>query len=77
MPLRYRVRRDEWTRRRLLAGYSGRQAAHKIEVSPNHLNMIERGLRQPSPNVLKRMADLLGVPMTELFDEVRDEDSAA
>lgn len=77
MPFRFRVKRNEVERLRVHAGLSGRAAAHKLGVSATHLNLIERGERQPSPKLLKAMADLYGVPITDLYDEVVDEGTAA
>lgn len=72
MGFRIEANTTECVRARILAGLNGRQAAAALEVSPTHLNYVERGVRQPSPAVLKRMADLYGVPMTSLFTEVED-----
>lgn len=70
---RIQAKPDECARARVLAGLSCRQAATALKVSPTHLNYIETGKRQPSPSLLKRMAERYGVPMTSLFDEVPEE----
>lgn len=64
---------EECVRARIHAGLSCRQAAALLDVSSAHLNYIENGHRQPSPGLLKRMADLYGVPMKSLFTEVPKE----
>ena len=52
---------------RILAGYNVRQAALALDISAQHLTYVERKERQPSPALLKRMAELYGVEMESLF----------
>lgn len=51
---------------RFLAGWSPSRFATEIGITPSHLSNIESGRRQASPEVIKRMADVLGVPVTAL-----------
>jgi transcriptional regulator with XRE-family HTH domain len=39
-------------------------------ITPSHLSRIERGLREISPEVMKRLAATLKVPPEKLFSEV-------
>jgi transcriptional regulator with XRE-family HTH domain len=70
MALRIQAKTVECSRARILAGLSIRQAAKSLTVSATHLSQIEHGRNQPSPSLLKRMADLYGVPMESLFTAV-------
>jgi transcriptional regulator with XRE-family HTH domain len=42
--------------------------AEAASISPDFLSLIERGLRSPSFNTLKRLSSALGVPVRALFD---------
>lgn len=37
--------------------------AVRCDISPGYLSNIEKGAKQPSPAVARRMADELGVPL--------------
>lgn len=41
---------------------SQKEAAEKIGISYPHYNFIENGDRRPSPEVAKRIAEILGFP---------------
>ena len=50
-------------------GMTQRDLAAKAKVTPGYIGQIEMGLRKnPSLNVLKRLAKALGVPVTELLE---------
>ncbi len=51
------------------AGYSQLAFSEKIGLSPNYLNAVENGKNFPSPEVLQRMIDVLGILPYELFLE--------
>ena len=40
--------------------YSQKEFAQVIGISQNHYSNIENGVRRPSPEVAKRIADVLG-----------------
>lgn len=42
------------------------------EISPGFLTNIEKGIKQPSPSVAKRIADELGVPLDAITYVVPD-----
>lgn len=64
------IRRD-----REEAGHGLNQFAELVAVSPSWLSRIERGhCKRPSPEVLKRIADGLGKPITEITER-REEES--
>lgn len=44
-----------------------RQLANLAHISNPYLSQIERGLYQPSANVLKGIADALGIPPEKLY----------
>ena len=45
---------------RMGALYSQKEFAQVIGISQNHYSNIENGVRRPSPEVAKRIADVLG-----------------
>lgn len=57
---------DKIRRQRELKGYGLRRFAEVAEIDHTHLSRIERGLRKPQPEVMKRIADTLGCLITDL-----------
>jgi transcriptional regulator with XRE-family HTH domain len=57
-------------RARLAAKLSQEALAHEAEVAPNYLSGIERGSRNPTVQVMDRLAKVLRVPVAELFAPV-------
>lgn len=56
---------------RLKAGLSQRQLADKLGYStPQFLSNNECGISAPSFNIVKRMSQALGVPASEIADEI-------
>jgi transcriptional regulator with XRE-family HTH domain len=53
-------------RRREEAGYGLNRFAHLAGVHPSWLSRIERDQVNPSPEVLKAIADALGIAITEI-----------
>lgn len=51
-------------------GLTQRMVAGELSVSPGMLAMIETGQRHPSYELGQRLADLYGVSIRGLFDEV-------
>lgn len=59
-------------------GWSGVKFAAAVGISHPHLFNIERGKRQASPPVLRKIADVLGVPLaavtsTRPVEEITDQ----
>jgi transcriptional regulator with XRE-family HTH domain len=52
---------------RQIAQLSLRHLARMTKVSDSYLSQLERGLYQPSPDVLRAIADGLGIPPDQLF----------
>lgn len=51
-------------------GMSQRDLAEKADVTPGYIAQLEMGLRKnPSLGVLKRLARVLGVPLTDLLQQ--------
>ncbi len=48
-----------------------RQVASLVGVSPQHISMIERGLSQPSADVLLRLCRLYQIDLSDLVIEER------
>ena len=57
-------------------GMSMRALAAKSGLSANALSMIERGKTSPSVSTLYKLADALGVPITEFFSPQADKQNA-
>jgi transcriptional regulator with XRE-family HTH domain len=55
---------------RQMAKLSLRALAQMTGVSDSYLSQVERGLHQPSPEVLKAMAEALGVSATALYERM-------
>jgi len=53
------------------AGISMRALAHRSGLSANALSMIERGRASPSVSTLNKLAEALGISITEFFGHVQ------
>lgn len=69
--------KDDWAAlapflraQRQMAHLSLRALAQMTGVSDSYLSQVERGLHQPSPEVLKAMATALGVSATTLYERM-------
>ena len=51
---------------RLLAGFSLAAAARALGCTPSHLSNIEAGRRGASPALIKKSAELYGVPISAI-----------
>ena len=49
-------------------GLSQVEMAEKIGVSPTYIGFIEQGVRNPSIATLDKIARVLGVKLSEIFD---------
>jgi transcriptional regulator with XRE-family HTH domain len=56
------------------SGYRRAQFASEVGITPSYLTMILKGDKPGSPDVLKRMAEVLKCPVTAL---IRDPEAAA
>jgi transcriptional regulator with XRE-family HTH domain len=54
-------------RLRSVKGLTQVQLGELVGISPKMIHFIEKGFRNPTANVLKRIADVLGVKLDELF----------
>ncbi|OII10501.1 hypothetical protein BIU97_10255 [Curtobacterium sp. MCBA15_009] len=61
---------------RELSGLRHGQFAKRAELDPGYLTKLENGSRQPSPAVLRRLADALGVSFEAISFPVVVEDAA-
>jgi transcriptional regulator with XRE-family HTH domain len=55
---------------RQLARLSLRHLAKLTQVSDSYLSQVERGLYEPSPQVLKAIADALHIPVSGLYERL-------
>jgi transcriptional regulator with XRE-family HTH domain len=55
------------------AGITQAQLAERVDISPEFMSRLERGLKAPSLDTAQKMANALGATLSELFhfDEVR------
>lgn len=52
---------------RLSHGWSQEDFAHRANLDRTYVSGIERGARNPTLDIIHRLAETLGVPATELF----------
>ena len=52
---------------RIKSGYSQREFAKQLGVAHTTIMRIEKGERNASPKLGKKIADLLGIPMEAIF----------
>ncbi|GGT43672.1 helix-turn-helix domain-containing protein [Streptomyces purpureus] len=57
---------SEIRRQRELSGYGLRRFANAAQINAGYLSRIERGLRSPQPEVMARIADVLGCRIADL-----------
>ena len=55
---------------RQMARLSLRHLAKMTHVSDSYLSQVERGLYEPSPEVLKSIADALNLPISSLYERL-------
>lgn len=60
---------DALRRRRLEAGLSQEELAHRCDLHRTYISMLERGLKSPSLGVVKRLSGAVGVEAWELVRE--------
>jgi transcriptional regulator with XRE-family HTH domain len=58
-------------RLRTARGWTQARVARRVGVSVPYLSMLERGVREPSLAVLRRLARVLGVPTAALLGRQR------
>lgn len=56
---------------RLAVGMSGTKVAELAGITQQHYSLIETGVRCPSVDVAKRIADVLGFEWTRFFEDER------
>jgi len=54
-------------------GWSQEDLAARLEISRSHIGRLETGEKQPSLNMLFRLADALEVPATVIIAEMEKE----
>ncbi len=50
-------------------GLTEKELGDRVGVTMNMISQVERGLKKPSAETLKRIADVLGVTVDELYRE--------
>jgi len=62
-------------RLRLSRGLSQERLALEADIALNYLSEIERGLRNPTVLVISRLAQVLNVPVVQIFAATSERDS--
>ncbi|MDO4531085.1 MAG: XRE family transcriptional regulator [Bacillota bacterium] len=55
-------------------GYTAKEFAEKVEVTPGYISQIEKNMISPSLGVLMRIADGLDIPLVSLFSQEEQEE---
>jgi len=50
------------------AGVTQAQLAERVDISPEFMSRVERGLKAPSLDSANKIADALGITLSDLFD---------
>ena len=50
------------------AGITQSQLAERVDISPEFMSRLERGLKAPSLDTAEKIATALGISLSELFD---------
>lgn len=60
---------------RIAEGYSAKDLAEKLGISPPHLSRIEAGTKTPSPELLRKYGKVFHMRVSEIlfFSETQDE----
>jgi len=66
----YKIVGENIKRRRKEKGLTQQELAEKIDLSLNYVGLIERGDRHTGLDVLKRIADVLGIRLNALLEEI-------
>ena len=53
------------------SGFTQERLADKADLDPTYISGIERGVRNPTLLIILRLAKALGVPLSELCENVR------
>jgi transcriptional regulator with XRE-family HTH domain len=60
---------DQLKRLRMEKGLSQVKLAARADIDPSTVNQIERGVREPSPATLRKLAEALDVSIAELLED--------
>jgi len=52
---------------RIIRGFSQRELARQSGISHAYISLLERSMKPVGPATAKKLSDILGVPMEELF----------
>jgi transcriptional regulator with XRE-family HTH domain len=58
---------------RVAAGLKQKELAHRLDVSPNYLSLVENDKRDPSLSFLRKMAREMAIPLGVLFLNVESD----
>jgi putative transcriptional regulator len=65
--MRIVARSDVFIRARIINGYSQRELAKHSGLSHSFISLLERSVKPVGPGTAKKLSDLLGKEMEELF----------
>ena len=52
---------------RIASGLKQKEIALKLDITPNYMSLVENGKREPSISFLRRLGEVLGVPVGLFF----------
>lgn len=50
------------------AGLTQEELAHEIDIEPGDISILESGRRSPQLRTMRRLADGLGIPLSQIFE---------
>jgi putative transcriptional regulator len=65
--MRIVARSDVFIRARIIKGYSQREVAKHSGLSHSFISLLERSVKPVGPGTARKLSDLLGKEMEELF----------
>jgi putative transcriptional regulator len=65
--MRIVAKADVFTKARIVKGFSQRELARRAGISHSYISLLERAVKSVGPATAKRLSDLLGRPVEDLF----------
>lgn len=67
MNMKIKAKTDAFIKARVIKGYSQRELAKHSGLSHAYISLLERSVKSAGPATAKRLSDLLGKDLEELF----------
>ncbi|MDR6885409.1 helix-turn-helix transcriptional regulator [Bacillus sp. 3255] len=65
--MRIMAKTDSFVKARIIKGFSQRELAKHSGLSHSYINLLERSLKSVGPATAKKLSDLLGKDLEEVF----------